>query len=94
MASGKILNPTATDGCRYCRFSTGDQYLATLNMRWQDRWRNCGFLVAYILFNVSIAFTFYYLAKVRGLHASHIARESPPQSDHDERPKDPEKKEG
>ncbi|KAI9765217.1 MAG: ATP-binding cassette transporter snq2 [Geoglossum simile] len=89
--SGKILNPMATSNCEYCRFSTGDQYLATLNMRWEERWRNLGLLVAYILFNASMAFVYYYLAKVRGLNSLRIARRGTLQARESE---EPVKKEG
>ncbi|KAH0541819.1 hypothetical protein FGG08_003702 [Glutinoglossum americanum] len=78
MMNGKILNPKATSSCEYCRFSTGDQYLSTIDMRWQDRWRNFGFLVAYILFNVLLVFVFYFFSKVRGFHASYIPRNRSP----------------
>jgi ABC-type multidrug transport system permease subunit len=77
---GKILNPMATSNCEYCRFSTGDHYLSTLNMRWEDRWRNFGLLAVYILFNATMAFVYYYLAKVRGLHSLKIAREDAPRN--------------
>ncbi|KAI9772587.1 MAG: ATP-binding cassette transporter snq2 [Geoglossum umbratile] len=77
---GKILNPMATSNCEYCRFSTGDQYLSTLNMRWEDRWRDFGLLAVYILFNAMMAFVYYYLAKIRGLHSLKIAREDAPQN--------------
>jgi ABC-type multidrug transport system permease subunit len=51
---GALYNPNATSNCKYCRFSTGDQYLKTLDFNWSHRWRNFGFMWAYILFNVGM----------------------------------------
>jgi ABC-type multidrug transport system permease subunit len=84
--SGKILNPMATSNCEYCRFSTGDQYLSTLNIRWEDRWRNFGLFTAYILFNASMAFVYYYVTKVRGLDSLRIARKGALQARESEGP--------
>jgi ATP-binding cassette subfamily G (WHITE) protein 2 (SNQ2) len=61
---GYLLNPDATSNCQYCRFATGDQYLLTRNMDYNERWRNFGFMFAYIAFNAGAAFLFFYLAKV------------------------------
>ncbi|OBT40726.1 hypothetical protein VE00_09781 [Pseudogymnoascus sp. WSF 3629] len=64
LATGRLLNPEATTACQYCRFATGDEYLTTLNMSFDDRWRNLGYLCAYVIFNASAAFFFFYLTKV------------------------------
>lgn len=53
-ASGAIYNPKATSDCEYCRYSTGDQYLGTLDMGWGSRWRNFGVMWVYVFFNVGI----------------------------------------
>jgi ATP-binding cassette, subfamily G (WHITE), member 2, SNQ2 len=62
--SGKLLNPDATSACEYCRYSVGDQYLQTVNMSFDDRWRNFGFMCVYVMFNAALCFTFFYLTKV------------------------------
>jgi ABC-type multidrug transport system permease subunit len=41
-ASGAVYNPKSMTDCEYCRYSTGDQYLGTLDMGWGARWRNFG----------------------------------------------------
>ncbi len=51
---GALYNPNATSNCEYCRFSTGDQYLKTLDMNWSHRWRNFGLMWVYVLFNVGM----------------------------------------
>ncbi|KAH6613067.1 ABC-2 type transporter-domain-containing protein [Boeremia exigua] len=62
-----LLNPEATHDCEFCQASLGDVYLAALNMSYNHRWRNFGFLVAYTVFNVAM-FTFgFYLYSGPGL---------------------------
>ncbi|KAL7268661.1 hypothetical protein RUND412_008706 [Rhizina undulata] len=61
---GKVYNPDATADCQYCRYSKGDEYLKGVNMSWDTRWRNSGFLWVYVLFNASMVFLAFYLTKV------------------------------
>ena len=63
-AAGKILNPDATADCRYCRYTSGDQYLVTRDMDFADHWRNLGLMATYCTFNIGVAFCFFYAAKV------------------------------
>ncbi|KAI9834089.1 MAG: hypothetical protein M1819_003374 [Sarea resinae] len=56
-----IYNPDATADCEFCRYKVADVYLAGVNMSWDDRWRNVGFLCAYIVFNTVLFFLCYYL---------------------------------
>lgn len=69
---GKLLNPSATADCQYCKYSNADQYLKTVNMNFDDRWRNFGFMCAYILFNVACVLVFFYLSKVARLDAGYL----------------------
>ncbi|KAH8586012.1 brefeldin A efflux transporter Bfr1 [Bisporella sp. PMI_857] len=62
--SGKILNPDASADCEYCRYSVADQYLESVNMAYSERWRNAGFMCAYIVFNTLMVFGGFYLTKV------------------------------
>jgi ABC-type multidrug transport system permease subunit len=68
--AGAIYNPNATMDCQYCRYSVADQYLASVNMSYADRWRNLGFLFAYIIFNVTMIFVAFWLTKVVRLNLS------------------------
>lgn len=54
--TGFLTNPTATDMCNFCRASNGDDYLETLNISFDDRWRSLGVLVGYTASNVLIAY--------------------------------------
>lgn len=71
--SGKLLNPNATSACEYCRYSIGDQYLQTLNMSFDDRWRNFGFMFVYIVFNTTLCFAFFYLTKIASFNTTKLA---------------------
>ena len=63
--AGFLNNPNATTNCQYCRFNVGDEYLATLGIKYSYRWRNIGFICAYILFNVYAMGLLYYLFRVK-----------------------------
>lgn len=39
-AGGYLLNPDARADCQYCPYSSGDQYLATLNIAADEKWRS------------------------------------------------------
>ncbi|SCZ90578.1 BZ3500_MvSof-1268-A1-R1_Chr1-3g02077 [Microbotryum saponariae] len=54
--AGYLTNPASTTTCSFCKFSNGDDYLATLNIAYQDRWRSLGVLFAYTITNVIIAY--------------------------------------
>jgi ATP-binding cassette subfamily G (WHITE) protein 2 (SNQ2) len=71
--SGKLSNPDATSMCKYCCYSVGDQYLQTLNMSFDDCWRNFGFMCVYIVFNAALCFAFFYLTKVASFNTMGLA---------------------
>ncbi|SCV68567.1 BQ2448_688 [Microbotryum intermedium] len=54
--AGYLTNPASTTTCSFCKFSNGDDYLATLNIAYGDRWRSLGVLLAYTVTNVIIAY--------------------------------------
>ncbi|PON27717.1 ABC-2 type transporter [Trichoderma gamsii] len=64
-APGQLQNPSATDQCHYCQLSNADQFLASSEIFWTDRWRNYGIVWAYIAFNIMTAITLYYLFRVK-----------------------------
>lgn len=52
-AGGYLTNPDATASCNFCSVSSADQFLASgFNIFYDHAWRNFGFMVAYIAFNV------------------------------------------
>lgn len=64
-AEGVLQNPNDTTDCRYCPFTVADQYLAPSKIFWSERWRNYGIMWAYIVFNIFMAVTLYYLFRVK-----------------------------
>ncbi len=65
-AQGILQNPTATEACAYCPLSVADQFLATVDIFWSQRWRNFGIMWAYIVFDIAVAIGVYYVFRVRG----------------------------
>ncbi|KAG0265706.1 hypothetical protein DFQ27_000439 [Actinomortierella ambigua] len=53
-AIGYLNNPDATTDCQYCQYAVGDQFFASLNMKFEYRWRNLGISCIYIVSNVVI----------------------------------------
>lgn len=64
-APGTLTNPDATADCAYCQTSVADTFLAGSNIYWSQRWRNFGFLFAYIVFNIAVAVLVYWFFRVR-----------------------------
>ncbi|CZR65741.1 probable multidrug resistance protein CDR1 [Phialocephala subalpina] len=63
---GGYLQPS-TEGsarCEFCPYGNTDQYLALLDMHYDQSWRNFGILWVFILFNVCFAFFVYWLVRV------------------------------
>ncbi|ODQ64433.1 putative ABC transporter [Nadsonia fulvescens var. elongata DSM 6958] len=53
-AGGYLRNPAAEGLCQYCRFKVGDDFLATLDYSWDNRWRDLGILIAFVGSNIVI----------------------------------------
>lgn len=63
---GGYLQP-GTEGsarCEFCPFANTDEYLALLDMHYDQSWRNFGILWVFILFNVCFAFFIYWIVRV------------------------------
>lgn len=65
-AGGYLLNPDATSGCMYCPYSSGDQYLSTLNLSPDEKWRDFGIFLAFCISNWALVYFFIYTVRVRG----------------------------
>lgn len=62
VAPGYINNMDAVNElCEYCQYSTGNEYLATLEWDVSYRWRDFGILIGYLVFNLFICVVFVYL---------------------------------
>ncbi|KAJ5937565.1 ABC multidrug transporter A-2 [Penicillium verhagenii] len=59
-----LLNGDATENCQLCSISSTDEFLAALNIYFDDHWRNIGLIFVYIFFNVFMAVFLYWLVRV------------------------------
>ena len=53
------------DSCEYCPYTVQDQVVEQFNVKWSYRWRNFGFLWAYICFNFGAMLVCYYVMRVK-----------------------------
>ncbi|KAK8069840.1 ATP-binding multidrug cassette transport protein [Apiospora phragmitis] len=65
-AAGKLLNPDATEACMYCPYTSGNQYLTTLNIEAGQKWRDFGIFLAFCISNWFLVYFFIYTVRVRG----------------------------
>jgi ATP-binding cassette subfamily G (WHITE) protein 2 (SNQ2) len=58
-----LLNPSATADCQVCPYSSGTDYLATINIKQKtDGWRNVGITGIFVISSYALVFV---LMKVR-----------------------------
>jgi len=63
-AGGYLVNAKASKDCSFCPVSETNQYLDTISIYYEDRWRNFGILWSYVIFNTVGALVIYYWARV------------------------------
>lgn len=63
---GYLLNPGAQTGCMYCPYSTGDDYLRTLNISASDKWRDFGIFLAFCVSNWALVYFFIWSVRIKG----------------------------
>lgn len=64
LAGGTVMNPDATSACQFCTLARTDDYLATINITFDHRWRDLGILWGYIVFNLFAIFFVYWLLRM------------------------------
>lgn len=64
VAGGMLLDPNATNICRYCALATSDTYLESISVSYDNRWRDWGLLWMFIVFNVVLAIFLYWALRV------------------------------
>ncbi|CAG9945597.1 unnamed protein product [Clonostachys rosea f. rosea IK726] len=62
-AGGYIVDSNATE-CEYCPVTETSQFLASVSVSYEHRWRDFGFLVVFSVFNICVALLVYWLARV------------------------------
>ncbi|KAJ5127187.1 hypothetical protein N7448_007966 [Penicillium atrosanguineum] len=73
-AGGQLYNPAATANCQYCQLTNADQYLASSNIYYSERWRNFGIGWAYIGFNIMGTVLMYYMFRVKRYNPTSLIR--------------------
>lgn len=63
-AGGKLTNPTATENCQYCPVADTNTFLRSVNISFDDCWRNIGILFLFIAVNIFGAIGLYWLIRV------------------------------
>ncbi|CCH62628.1 hypothetical protein TBLA_0H03470 [Henningerozyma blattae CBS 6284] len=62
---GYLKNPNATSDCHYCLYDLQDEVVLQYNVKFHQRWRNFGFMWAYIIFNYCAMLICYYVMRVK-----------------------------
>ena len=65
-AGGKLMNEAATTACGYCQFSSGVEYMATLNIEPKDKWPYFGIFLAFCISNWALVYFFIYTVRIKG----------------------------
>lgn len=72
---GYLLDTAESALCQFCRMSTGDDFLSTLNISFDDRWVSLAILAAYSLSNVLITYALvFYPLRTPAFIAAWVAR--------------------
>ena len=64
--SGYLVEPDAVARCAYCAYKSGEEYLAGLNVRPGDKWRDLGIFAAFCVSNWALVFFFIYTVRMKG----------------------------
>lgn len=65
-AAGYLTNPGATSNCGYCPYTTGDQYAATMDYSYNQRWRDLGLCIVFCVTNTALIYFVTWFMRVRG----------------------------
>lgn len=63
-AGGYLTNPDATSDCKFCTIKSTNVYLKALSASYDDRWRNFGIGMVYIVVNIVGALFLYWLIRM------------------------------
>ncbi|OJI99476.1 hypothetical protein ASPVEDRAFT_60490 [Aspergillus versicolor CBS 583.65] len=63
-AKGGYLVDSSASSCSFCGTASSDAFLQDMNMRFENRWRDFGFMWAFCVFNVVAAVGLYWLMRV------------------------------
>ncbi|KAJ5817413.1 CDR ABC transporter [Penicillium robsamsonii] len=61
---GYLIDPNNTQHCEFCQLGNTNDYLSTVNIRYEDRWRNFGIVLVYVVVNAVGALGVYWLVRL------------------------------
>lgn len=64
-STGYVNNPDDTTNCAVCQYRVGDEFLHSLDISWDQRWRNIGFFCVYIGFNLFLMCALFYIFRIK-----------------------------
>ncbi|KAM7198531.1 putative ABC transporter [Rhypophila sp. PSN 637] len=62
---GYLTNPDDTSNCGFCPYSSGDEYLTTLSVSPDQKWRDFGVFLAFCVSNWALVYFFIYTVRVK-----------------------------
>ena len=65
-SGGYLLNPQATNNCQFCQYTVGNQYLSSLNIQADEKWRDFGIFLIFVFTNWFLVYFFIYTVRIRG----------------------------
>ncbi|KAM0809867.1 putative ABC transporter domain-containing protein [Seiridium cardinale] len=69
LAGGAVYNPDDTSNCQFCSLANTNVFLTSVDISYDQRWRDLGLVWAYTAFNIFATLALFWLARVpkRGL---------------------------
>jgi ATP-binding cassette subfamily G (WHITE) protein 2 (SNQ2) len=65
-STGYLLNPESSSNCGYCQYSSGVDYMTTLNIKPEYKWRYFGIFLAFCISNWALVYFFIYTVRIKG----------------------------
>lgn len=62
---GTLIDGSLTSDCQYCPLRVGDQYLASLNITADEKWRDFGIFLVFVFTNYLLVYFFIWSCRVK-----------------------------
>lgn len=63
-SGGYLENGSATEACRFCRLESTNTFLTSISASFDDRWRDFGIGMVYIVVNIAASLVLYWLVRM------------------------------
>lgn len=64
IAGGYVLNEDATSDCNFCQIRETNVFLSSISSNYDNRWRDWGIGMAFIVFNIAASLALYWLVRM------------------------------